>query len=262
MPSITLCLPIYNAERFLSEAIRSIRAQTFEDFEVIAVLDGCTDRSEEILIAEKDERFRVVKKERNEGVVAASNLVIGMAVTPFCGRMDADDVMHPRRLERQVTFLADHPDVDVVGTWFDYIDEQGHSVGGAFEFPATHEDIKNGFRVRNSMGGSSVLFRSERMRAIGGYTDQDPYAEDLNLWLKCLANDFRLANIPEVLMHYRVHENQLSKRNQAETWAMTNLAYKRYGRQIWGDDAPVFELGAPIHRRIMKKVKRIVTGKG
>ena len=261
MPSITLCFPIYNGERFLAEAMRSMQAQTLEDFEVFAVLDGCTDRSEEILMDLKDERFHVVKKEHNEGVVAASNMVIERAAATLCGRMDCDDVMHPQRLEKQAAFLAANPEVDVVGTWFDYIDEQGKTIRPAFEFPARHEEIKEDFRVRTCLGGSTVLFRTERMRAIGGYTDQDPYAEDLNLWLKCLAAGYHLANVPEVLMHYRIHGNQLSKRRQAETWAMTNAAYRRYGRQIWGVDAPDYELGAPLHRRALRKLKWLLTGK-
>lgn len=261
MPSVTLCLPIYNGERFIAEAIRSIQAQTLEDFEVIAVLDGCTDRSEEILTDLKDERFQVVKKERNEGVVAASNLVIERAATPFCGRMDSDDIMHPQRLEKQVAFLRAHPEVDVVGTWFDYISETGEVIRKAFPFPALPEEIRRDFRVRNCLGGSTVTFRRDRIRALGGYTNQDPYAEDLNLWLKCLANGYRLANLPEVLMHYRVHGNQLSTRNQDETWAMTNFSYRTYGRLIWGDDAPEIDLGAPIHRRALRKLKRLIQGK-
>jgi glycosyltransferase involved in cell wall biosynthesis len=260
-PLITLCLPIYNAERFLAECIRSIQAQTLADFRVIAVLDGCQDRSEEILMELKDERFTVIKKDRNEGVVVASNLVIEQTTTPFGGRMDADDIMLPERLEKQQDFLLSHPDVDVVGTWFDYINEHSQKIRDAFPFPANHDDIKAGFRVRNSIGGCTVLFRSERIKQLGGYTDQDPFAEDLNLWLKCLANGYQFANIPEVLLRYRLSDGQLSKDKQKETWAMSNVAYRRYGRLIWGDNDPELEIGAPLHRRIMRKLKHLLRTK-
>jgi glycosyltransferase involved in cell wall biosynthesis len=260
-PSITLCLPIYNAERFLAEAIRSIQAQTYPDFLVIAVLDGCTDRSEEILMDLKDNRFEVVKKERNEGVVAASNLVIAKTQTLLGGRMDADDVMHPQRLEKQVHYMSSHPEIDVLGTWFDYIDAEGRKVKDAFPFPATHEELRQAFRIRNSIGGPTVAFRTERLRAIGGYENQESHAEDLTLWLKCLANGFRLANLPEVLHHYRLSDVQASVRNQSEIWAMTNAMYRRYGRLIWGDDAPDYELGAPLWRRVRRKFLRMFRAK-
>jgi glycosyltransferase involved in cell wall biosynthesis len=260
-PQITLCLPIYNAERFLADSIHSIRTQTLEDFMVIAVLDGCTDRSEEILMDLKDERFTVIKKERNEGVVAASNLVIERTTTPFGGRVDADDIMLPGRLEKQQAFLLAHPEIDVLGTWFDYIDENGKKIRDAFPFPSTHDEIKAGFRVRNSIGGCTVIFRNERIRELGGYTLQDPYAEDLTLWLKCLAHHYQFANIPEVLSRYRLSGQQVSNRKQHETWAMSNVAYREYGRQIWGNDAPDIDFGAPLYRRIQRKIKRLFTGK-
>ncbi|MFZ5432554.1 MAG: glycosyltransferase [Calditrichota bacterium] len=260
VPPLSVKIPIYNSERFLEECIRSVQAQTFGDFEVIAVLDGCTDRSEEILMDLKDERFRIVKHETNLGVIAGLNDGIKLAQAPLLARMDADDIMHPERLRKQYDFMTAHPDVDILGTWFDYIDETACVIKKAFPFPTDHERIKQDFRVRNCIGGPTMCLRTERMRLVGGYTVQDPYAEDLTLSLKCLAAGYYFANIQEVLMHYRVISGQLSERRKAETWHMTNLAYARYGREIWGDDAPDFELDAPLHRRAMKKIKRMLRG--
>jgi len=258
LPVVTLSLPIYNAERFLAEAVESIKAQTLTDFEVIAVLDGCTDRSEEILRDLVDERFIVEKKERNEGVVAASNFGLFHARGEFFGRTDADDVLDPHKLQKQVAFLNDHPDVDIVGAWFDYIDERGKRIRKAYPFATTHEDLLCSFRRMNSIGGPVALGRSERLRIIGGYSDQLPYAEDLTLWLKCLAGGYRFANLPEVLYHYRLTREQLSDRRNAETNRMTNLAYKQYGPLIWGDDAPDVEFGASIPKRALRKIKRLL----
>jgi glycosyltransferase involved in cell wall biosynthesis len=256
-PLVTISLPIYNAERFLVESIASIKAQTFTDFEVIAVLDGCTDRSEEILMDLKDERFAVVKKEKNEGKVPATNFGVFQGQGEFFGRMDADDIMHRDKLNRQVLFFREHPDVDVVGAYFDYINERGKRVRKAFPFPTTHEEIREGFRVSDCIGGPVALCRRQKLVDIGGY---DPYhwqSEDLELWLRCLARGLRLANIPEVLLHYRVHANQDSLRHRKAMFEGTNAAYRRHGSLIWGKDAPDVEFGAPLHRRVLRKLKRI-----
>jgi glycosyltransferase involved in cell wall biosynthesis len=256
-PLVTISLPIYNAERFLAECIESIKAQTFADFEVIAVLDGCTDRSEKILMDLKDERFAVVKKEKNEGKVPATNLGVFQGQGEFFGRMDADDIMHRDKLNRQVLFLREHPDVDVVGAYFDYINKRGKRIRKAFPFPATHEDIRDEFRVQNSMGGAIALCRRNKIIAVGGYDPTFWQAEDLELWLRCLAAGLRFANLPEVLYHYRIHRAQDSVRLRSDILKLTNLAYQCQGPLIWGDDAPDVEFGAPLYRRLLRFLRRL-----
>ncbi len=261
MPLLTVALPIHNTERFLAECIRSIRAQTFEDFEVIAVLDGCTDGSEEILRDMQDGRFLIVKKDQKEGLSSALNWVLAHAATPLVARMDADDVMRAQRLERQYDFMLRELTVDILGTWFDYIDETGEFVKKAFPFPTTHDTIKQSFRVQTSIGHPTVMYRTERIRQVGGYPMDFHVAEDLALWLKCLAADLRFANLPEVLLHYRVTEAQATRKRYAELARLSNLAYAMYGRAIWGENAPEFELGLPLGRRVLKKLRRLLRKK-
>jgi glycosyltransferase involved in cell wall biosynthesis len=260
MPRVTLCLPIYNAERFLEEAVRSVRNQTLDDFEVIAVLDGCTDRSEEVLRGCVDERFRIVKKDVNEGIVAASNLVLRESRSVYNGRMDADDVMEPQRLRRQAEFLDSHPEVDVVGTWYDEIDDTGKRVKRPYPLPATHEGLRSAFRRYTAIGGPTVMFRTERIRALGGYDTRYFIAEDLSLWLRCMAHGYQLANIPEVLHHYRRHTTQITTEKLDALLRLTTQAYAEYGPAIWGDSAPVMEFGLPLHRRALRKLRRMLRG--
>lgn len=258
MPSLTVALPIHDAERFLAECIRSIKAQTFEDFEVIVVLDGCTDRSEELLRDMQDARFLIFKKDQKEGLSSALNWVLAHATTPLIARMDADDVMHAHRLERQYEFMSREPSVDILGTWFDYIDENGKFVKKAFPFPTTHEAIRQGFRVRNSMGHPTVMYRTKRIDSVGGYSMDFHAAEDLALWLKCLAADLRFANLPEVLHSYRLSRTQVTRRGYADLAQLTNSAYALYGRAIWGKDAPDFEFDLPLGQRVLKKLRRLL----
>ncbi len=256
-PVVSLIMPVYNMERYLRESLASVRAQTFADFEIIVVLDGCTDSSEEIVREFADERFIVIKKDQNEGVGAATQEGLNRARGEFCGRMDADDIMESERLQREVEFLRVHPDVDIVGSWFDYMDEQGRVVKERFPFPTEHEEIKQGFRTRNSIGGPTALFRTERLRDVGGFAVDIAYAEDLTVMLKCLAAGYRFANIPEVLYHYRVHSVQLSNHRKFETLRNTDLAYQKYGPLIWGKDAPEMMLSAPLYRRAIKKLRTL-----
>jgi glycosyltransferase involved in cell wall biosynthesis len=256
-PLVTVSLPIYNAERFLAESIESIKAQTFTDFEVIAVLDGCTDRSEEILMDLKDERFVAVKKERNEGKVPASNLGLFQGHGEFFGRMDADDIMHPEKLGRQVRFFHDRPEIDVVGAYFDYVNEQGKQIRSAFPYPTTHEGIRDDFRVRDCIGGPVALCRRQKIADIGGYDPNHWQSEDVELWLRCMARGLRFAIIPEVLLHYRIHSNQDSLRYRKAMLNGTYAAYRRHGPLIWGKEASDVGFAAPLHRRILRKLKRM-----
>jgi glycosyltransferase involved in cell wall biosynthesis len=255
-PLITISLPIYNAEKYLAESIKSIKAQTCEDFEVIAVLDGCTDRSEEILMAVKDERFIVIKKEKNEGKVAGSNDGLYRGRGEFYGRTDADDTLHPNKLKLQSDYLLSHPDIDVIGAYYDLINEQGNLLQKAFPYSLTHDEIVKEFRLRVPMGGAIALCRREKLVAIGGYDPTFYQAEDLELWLHCLAAGMRFANLPDVLYHWRMHDAQDSAKLRKEILRLTMDAYKLHGRLIWGNNPPSGDFRESLWRLAGRYVKR------
>lgn len=251
---LTISLPIYNAERYLTECVESIKAQTFGDFEVYCVLDGCTDRSEQILMDLKDARFTIHRKPTNEGIVPALNYILEHAAGDLIARFDADDIMVPQRLAVQLEYLAGHPDVDILGSWFDYIDEEGRVVREAERFPQHHVDIKAGFRQQNCIGGPATIYRKADILRDGGYDPDFPIGEDLTLWLKCLANGLRFANLPQVLVHYRLHATQSSGKGRRRMLELTDRAYALYGPRIWGEDAPEFHLSDPLWKRGLRKI--------
>src|SRR5215207_5701854 len=115
-PRVTIGLPFYNAANTLASAVRSVFAQTYHDWELILVNDGSSDRSLEIADAVKDPRIRVMSDGRNKGLAARLNEITSSACGRYIARMDADDLMHPDRLARQVALLQTRPRVDVVGT--------------------------------------------------------------------------------------------------------------------------------------------------
>ena len=255
-PPVTVGLPIYNAERFLAEAIRSIQAQTFEDYQVIPELDAPTDRSEQILRDLADERFAISKNDVNLGLCATSNILIAKTNSELLARMDADDTIAPDRLKLQYAFMFENPDVDVLGTYFDLIDENGVKIEDGPLYPTHHEGIREAYRRIGVLCGATSMFRVEKIRAVGGYEYR--YAEDYALWLKCLANGYRFANLPLVLMQYRQHRAQIMSRLREPTLRAIDRAYAMYGRAIWGDDAPNYVSGLnPLHR-LWRRFKRVL----
>ena len=114
-PQITIGLPCYMAEKTLAEAIESIQNQTYEDFEVLLVDDGSEDDTLAIARKYQDKRIRIIADGTHRGIAARLNMMVRQARGRFFARMDADDIMMPERLERQLEFLTQHPEADVVG---------------------------------------------------------------------------------------------------------------------------------------------------
>jgi glycosyltransferase involved in cell wall biosynthesis len=214
-PTISVCLPVYNAERYVAEAVESILGQTFGDFELLIVDDGSTDGSRRILerYAAGDTRIRLVSRP-NGGLVSALNEMLGMARGEFIARMDADDIALPERFERQIAYLRDHGDVVALGTRILLIDPRGAPLT---EMPLKleHEEID-----RAHLDGvpvlchPTILARTASVLGVGGYRSEYFTGEDLDLWLR-LAEVGRLANLPEVLVKYRQHLQSIGNTQRA-----------------------------------------------
>jgi glycosyltransferase involved in cell wall biosynthesis len=209
---ISIVFPVYNGGRFLATAIQSLLAQTFTDFEIIAVNDGSTDDSERILdrAAATDPRIRVLSRP-NTGIVGALNDGIAMARGDLISRMDADDISLPQRLEKQVAYLADHSECVAVGTDVLYTDPEGAPL--VRHYPAEdHDGIVE--QLLNGNGGAlihpTITVRRRLLEEVGGYRARYQWIEDFDLYLR-LSEKGRLANLPEVHLHYRQHLGSVNK---------------------------------------------------
>jgi glycosyltransferase involved in cell wall biosynthesis len=229
---VTVLIPAHNAGAFLREAVDSILAQTFTDFECLVIDDGSTDGAVEALRAIPDPRLRIERNPRNLGLIATLNRGLELARAPLLARMDADDVALPQRLERQVAAFAADPSLAIVGTWAQFVDEAG-ARGSVFPKPVGHDDI-----VARSLLGCpfvhpSVMFRVAPVVAVGGYPADAPHAEDYALWLK-LVLKHRCANLPEVLLLYRLHGGQVSQKRLfaqwEQSWRLRRLARIEFAR--------------------------------
>jgi glycosyltransferase involved in cell wall biosynthesis len=227
-------MPVYNAEDFVREATESVLQQTFTDFEFIIIDDGSTDGSREILeeLARRDSRIRLVSRP-NTGYTIALNEALQLARAPYVARMDADDVSMPDRFEKQVSYLRSNPDCILVGSRILTIDPFGSPL-----YEPRHKLVHEAIEAELLAGvgwavvhPASMMVR-EQVTAVGGYRPEMEPSEDLDLFLR-LSERGKIANLPEVLLHYRQHVKSVNhtryeEQNQA-TRRIVKEAYKRRG---------------------------------
>lgn len=213
IPSVSVVLPVWNGERFLSAAIESILRQTFESFELLLIDDGSTDGTSRIAHdhAARDSRIRVFTR-AHEGLVSALNFGVAESRGRYIARIDADDICFPMRFDRQVAWLDSDSRCVAVGSWIEVIDEESRHVGFR-AFARHHDEIVSALLLEgNPMVHPSVMIRRDALRSVNGYADRYP-SEDLDLWLR-LSRVGRLANLPEVLLRHRRHARSVSLRER------------------------------------------------
>jgi len=250
-PRISVALSVYNAERFLAEAIESILAQTFADFEFLILDDGSGDSSRAIAqgYAQRDSRIRLIARE-NRGLIKSLNQLIDEARAPLIARMDADDIAKPERFARQLAWLEQNPNYGVVGTWSEDVDEHGRPLGLSNgenarkleNYPVTHEDfmaaVKTGDRL---ICHPTVIAHKDVLQKVGGYHAAFKHCEDLDLWLR-LANETRIGNVPERLLCYRHNPQQVSSRHITEQLINATIANIAYEERAAGRPDPTASL--------------------
>lgn len=211
MPRVSVVMAIYNTERYLRQAVESILAQSYRDLEFIIVDDGSDDGGLELLRTMADSRLRVVSRS-HEGFTRALNAGIELATGDYIARMDGDDIAAPRRLEHQVTLLDQYPEIGVVGTACQRIDEGDKFLASWFP-PATDKLIRHTMIRHNPFLHPSVTMRRAVLQRAGGYDERYVVAQDYDLWFR-MASYCQLANVTEPLMKLRTHSASLSSANQ------------------------------------------------
>lgn len=207
-PQISVLMPVWNAERFLAEAVESILAQTFTDFELLAVDGGSTDRTLEILAGYSDSRIRILHAP--PGIVQALNFGIAHARGSWIARQDADDLSLPQRLAMQWAVVQREPDAVLCHTDATLIGKDSATIGRA-RFPKSQAFVALKLCYQCPIVHSTVLFKTETVRALGGYRGQQ--AEDYELWGRLIEHG-HVIGIPEKLLQFRLHEISASKRHQ------------------------------------------------
>ncbi|MBB3119608.1 glycosyltransferase family 2 protein [Pseudoduganella violacea] len=209
MPAISVVMPAYNAAAFLQEAIDSILAQTFTDFELIVINDGSTDATVSLLAQQSDPRVRVVDNGVNRGLIYTRNLGIDLATAPFIAFLDSDDLAFPQRLQRQYDYLQQHPEVDAVGCWSQPIDAEGRPRPYAWRLPGDSDFVKATLLFRAYISTPAFFVRTEVMRALR-FSPEHDLAEDYDMYTRGVQH-YRFVNLPEVLIAIRIHGNNITR---------------------------------------------------
>jgi glycosyltransferase involved in cell wall biosynthesis len=208
-------MPVYNAERFVAQAMQSVLDQTFTDFEFIIINDGSLDRSLQFIQKHGANDGRVVIVSRpNTGIVGALNEGLSLARGEFIARMDADDVCHRQRFERQIEYMGSHPECVAVGSSVVLIDQDDQPIRDmrAETDHQTIDDLHINARA-HAMWHPTVMMRRCILNAIGGYRREYETAEDIDLFLR-LAEQGRLANLEQALLRYRLHAGSIGARER------------------------------------------------
>ena len=217
LPLVSVGIPFRNASRTLGDAIVSVLRQTHDNLELILVDDGSTDNSIEVAKTFKDSRIRIESDGTHLNLSSRLNQIIAMSRGKYIARMDADDLCSHTRIERQVAYLEERADVDVVGTGMCYLDAGGHPVG-VYSPPSDHGAICARLPRGVGLAHATVVGRKawfEKNR----YDSTVMRAEDIELWIRSYASS-TFANVPDPLYFYRVYQsynlrNQLKARTEA-----------------------------------------------
>jgi len=203
-PLISVVMPVYNVEKYISKAVNSVLEQTFKDFEFI-IVDASDDRTSEKITSIKDERIKYFKL-NTKGISIQLNYALGKSSGKYIARMDADDYCHQFRLEEQLKFLENNKNIDLVGTNFSYISEDG-KVLRKKKLPETHNEIEYWMPVLSTILHSTIMTKKGIIEGIGGYNEELKRAEDIDLFYKLFINGFKVFNLQKNLYYYRTYSN-------------------------------------------------------
>jgi glycosyltransferase involved in cell wall biosynthesis len=216
-------LPVFNGERYIETAVRSILDQTLRDFELIIINDGSTDNTLELIkgYSYKDNRIKVLMNQENRGLVYSLNYGLANARGRYIARMDADDFSHPLRLAKQVAYLDSHPEIGLLGSAVCKINEKGQCIA-TYNLPGDDILIRWNSLFDCAFCHPSVMFRREFYEITGGYDPKMENAEDYALWSKMLTLT-KTANLPDPLVNHRKSDTQVSRVKRTEQLFITAL---------------------------------------
>ncbi|NDJ62769.1 MAG: glycosyltransferase, partial [Chloroflexi bacterium] len=240
MPTVSVIIPTYNRAQLAREAVESVLAQTYQDFEIIVVDDGSTDDTAEVLAAYSD-RIRYIRQD-NSGVSAARNHGMRLARGSYIAFLDSDDLFLPNKLAVQVSYFEDHPNVAMTYTAYISVDEnlQPLNTHPAREYPGGHKEML----IACTIATPTVMFRRSILDALEPFDEHMHLAEDIDLWVR-IATRYAFATIQEPLTYVRIHSGgtprdpeeilnaymylfeKSFKGNRAYSWPYKRRAYAR-----------------------------------
>lgn len=229
-PTISIVMPAYNISGYISESIKSVLNQTFCDFELIVVDDGSTDNTKDVVKAFEDERIILI--ENPHDFIRSYNSGIRAAKGEYIVRMDADDIMLPHRLQVQLEYMENNPGIDVCGSWMETFGATQRLV----KTPVEHDKIAAYLLRGNPLNHPTTILRKKSLLSCGMYPNLYKssfiFAEDYKLWVDLIRKGLYFANIPEVLLYYRISDKQASVRHHKKQMKNTFRIQQQYTEYV------------------------------
>ena len=228
-PLVSVIMPVYNTKQWVWEAIESILRQTLSNFEFIIVDDCSTDGSYEVCeeYAKKDKRIRLYRNEKNEGISYTRNKLILLTNTDYIACQDSDDISLPSRLQLEYDFLIQNPDYWVVSWNNEIIDEKGDLIF----YRLYSNNISSTILKENPVSNPTTMFRKPIFLEVWGYEKWLNYGEDYDLRLKFYVKWYKIKNLKDFLLKYRIREGQTKSNHLKQLLKNTILLQKKYAQK-------------------------------
>lgn len=220
MKKISVIFPVYNGEEYIQESLESILNQTYRNFEVFCIYDnGTEDSSPAILkkMANIDDRIKIVNLKEKRGLVQALNHGISISTGEYIARADSDDICMKNRFEEQVKYFEENYQIDIIGTYIDVIGDvdefQKKDIKEYFNYKLDILNNERDILDRTIIAHPTVMMKKNIFDKLKGYNESYKEAEDYELWLRAVENGFKIGNVNQELVKYRVYQNSKSAKS-------------------------------------------------
>lgn len=230
--SLAVIISTYEKDNpnYLKKSLDSIFAQTYRNFKIFLYVDGPVSESIwNVIRCYSDERIEVINNSVNKGLATALNSMLCRCKGySFIARMDADDIAMPNRFEKQITFLEAHPEVDLVGGAINEIDENGNDRGKVTRYPCEPDACRAFFAKRNPVAHPTVMFRRSYFEKAGWkYPTDFERNEDTRLWHEGYKHGCVIANLPDILLNFRMTDSMFKQRRNGHEFAKSQLKLRK-----------------------------------
>lgn len=240
-PLVSVLMPVYNGQEHLEEAIESILNQTYENFEFLILNDGSTDNSEKIILSFQDKRIVYIKNDINLKLIDTLNKGVGLAKGKYIIRMDADDVSLNKRIDKQVLFMEENPEIGVSGTWFESFGKERKLT----KYSCNPTEVKYKMLFQSHLNHPSTIWRKSLLNSLDLLFDKRYiHAEDYEFFSR-ISWQSKISNIPEVLLKYRLHDASVSFKHNDVQAANSDLvrfrAFEKMGLKLQKEELASFK---------------------
>lgn len=217
---------------YVKLAVESILNQTYKELDFYIQYDGkIRPEVDEFLTGLKDERVKIMRRDVNKGLAQSLNDLLTIVMPmgyKYIARMDADDISELDRIEKQMAYLLQNPDVDCVGGAINEIDENGNNRGKVTSYPCNPEEARAFFCKRNPVAHPTVMMRRSMFEKAGGYYPMDfERNEDTMLWYKSYMGGAKIANLPDVVLNFRMTDAMFTQRRNGKAFAKSQLKMRK-----------------------------------